>query len=72
MSAGEVLAYPDFGANLAQGAVIRNATISERLEAEKKLLEGRLAEVNKALTALQEKPEIAELLNVVAKVAGRF
>lgn len=59
---------PDYGLQQAAG-LIHNPTMTERLEAEKKALEARLAEVNKALTAMQSKPEIAELIDIVTKVS---
>lgn len=50
------------------GGVVSQPTISERLKDEKRRLETRLTEVNKALEALQKNPEIAEVINIISKV----
>ena len=46
-------------------------TVSERLQREKKNLEERLANVNKAIDALDSSPEIAEAVDALSKL-GHF
>ena len=42
-------------------------TVTERLEAEKRSLEDRLAQVNKVLEALKGKPDFQELFDLISK-----
>lgn len=47
-------------------------TINDRLVYEKRRLESELADVNAALDALQQHPEVAKVLSLVSKAAGRI
>jgi hypothetical protein len=47
-------------------------TINDRLVSKKRRLESELADVNAALDALQEHPEVAKVLSLVSKAAGRL
>jgi hypothetical protein len=46
----------------------RNPTLTETLRARKVDLESRLADVNAALSALEENPGVENVLNLVAKI----
>ena len=47
-------------------------TINDKLVSKKRRLESELADVNAALDALQEHPEVAKVLSLVSKAAGRL
>jgi len=46
----------------------RRITITERLTEEKDRLNNRLKEINNALKILEEKPEIAEVVNTISRI----
>ena len=53
--------------DLTRSPSIRRWSVSERLQAEKKTLEDRLAQVNKALEALAANPQFSELFDLISK-----
>jgi hypothetical protein len=62
---GEVDTYQN--QSMLVGSIIRSSSYTERLEAEKRVLEDRLRVVNAALEALNANPALGDLLNTVAK-----
>lgn len=59
----------DGGAKVAQ-CEDRRVTIAESLELKKNRLEGQLAEVNDAITAVKENPNIEKVLNLISRTGS--
>ena len=60
--------YPEQEAKSLQVGTSRPQSMTERLRGEKERLEFRLAQVNEALTAMEENPEVAKTVDAIIKV----
>jgi len=59
---------PPYNTKMTLSGGYRKPSLTETLKAQKADMESRLAEVNAALSALEQHPEVEEVLNLIAKI----
>jgi hypothetical protein len=65
---GQAEYEPSYNAKMTRAGGYRKPSLTENLKAQKADIESRLAEVNAALSALEQHPEVEEVLNLIAKI----